>query len=132
MNKNYNYLQILCLSRMTTKTIKRSKKHFSNHGARKTKKQSLQLGGGVFSIEPKTYRNVKYRKSGYEIPILTCLQCKNTVFRHHKIVTDSRLRAAALGEDAQLFGKKNNNFVCYKCGFIMTYSGDITYSSTKA
>lgn len=99
------------------------------NNSKKTKKQK---GGGIFSITPKTYNNVRYGKSGYTIPELTCIQCKHNVFRHHTVVTDSRLRAAVLGEDAQLFGKKNNNFVCFKCGFIMAYSGDITYTSTSS
>ena len=76
--------------------------------SRKTKKQLIHSGGGLFSITPKTYNNVRYGKSGFVTPVLTCLQCKNNIFRHHKVVTDSRLRAAVLGDDAQLFGKKNN------------------------
>jgi hypothetical protein len=114
----------------------KSKKNFSAQGSRKTKKQTNQLenqlGGGLFSITSKTYKNVKYGKSGFIVPVLTCLQCKNTVFRHHKVVTDSRMRAAVLGKYAQILGKKVNNFVCFKCGFIMTYSGDITYTSSSA
>lgn len=93
-----------------------------------TKKYN-QAGGGLFSITPKTYTNVKYGKSDFVTPVLTCLQCKNNVFRHHKVVTESRLRAAVLDND--IFGKKINNFVCFKCGYIMVYSGDITYSSSK-
>ena len=113
------------------------KNKINNYNAKKTKKQSKQskqskhIGGGFFSITPKTYKNIKYGKSGYSIPELTCLQCKNNVFRHHKVVSGSRMRAVMLGEDSQILGKKNNNFVCYKCGFIMAYSGDITYTSNK-
>jgi len=101
------------------KTLKQSKKS----------KQLNQKGSGLFSTTPKTYTNVKYGKSSFVTPVLTCLQCKNNVFRHHKVVTESRMRAAILDND--IFGKKVNNFVCFKCGFTMVYSGDITYSSSK-
>jgi predicted nucleic-acid-binding Zn-ribbon protein len=105
---------------------------FSRKNYKKTQKhtnQQLQKGSGLFSTTPKTYTNVKYGKSGFTTPVLTCLQCKNNVFRHHKVVTESRMRAAVLNDD--FFGKKVNNFVCFKCGFTMVYSGDITYSSSK-
>lgn len=113
-------------------------KKVSKYSSSKTKNKNTntnhtkkQLGAGLFSITPKKYTNIKYGKSGNVTPKLICLQCTNEVFRHHQPVMDSRLRAALLGKNAQLFGQKYNAFVCYKCGFMMNYSGDITYDGEK-
>lgn len=93
------------------------------------KKTKKQTGAGLFSTKPKSYTNIRYGKSGNITPELTCLKCNNNLFKHHKQVTESRVRAAVLGED--VFGKKVNAFTCYNCGFMMYYSGDITYDNNK-
>ena len=111
------------LNKFTNKSNKSYSKKLDN---KKTKKQT---GAGLFSITPKRYTNIKYGKSGNITPELICIQCKNNVFRHHKQVTESRMRAAVLGED--VFGKEVNAFTCYKCGFMMYYSGDITYDNKE-
>jgi hypothetical protein len=103
------------------------KKHITrNRKNNKTKKYS---GGGILSITPKTYINIRYgkTKTNYETPILTCSQCKHNVFRHHKALHNSRIRAIVL--DTDVLDKKYNIFVCNQCGFMMNYSGDITYTS---
>lgn len=100
-----------------------------NNSYKKTKKLKSQKGSGIFSIKPKKYTNIKYGKSDFVTPNLTCLQCKNDVFRHHKALHESRLRAAVLGDN--VLNKKYNIFVCYNCGFMMNYSGDITYDNSK-
>ena len=102
----------LIKNKSVSKTLKKTQKS-------KQSKQSNHIGGGAFTITPKTYTNIKYGKSWYSTPELTCLQCKNNVFRRHKVVSGSRMHALILGEGSQIFGKKNNNFVCYKCEFIM-------------
>ena len=81
----------------------------------------------MFSTDVKKYTNITYGKSKNITPNLTCLQCKNDSFRHHTAVRDSRLKAGILGNTAQVFGNKYNIFTCSQCGFIMNYSGDITY-----
>lgn len=101
-------------------------KKVSKHSSSKTKKQQ---GAGLFKINPKKYTNITYKKSGYVTPKLVCSQCKNEVFRHHKALHNSRLRAFVLNSNA--LDKKYHIFVCYKCGFMMNYSGDITYDGEK-
>ena len=102
-----------------------------NKLSKKTKKnnQSVIAGGGILSITPKTYTNIRYGKSqtNYTTPILTCSQCKHNVFRHHEALHNSRLRAFVL--DSDVFDKKYHIFVCNQCGFMMNYSGDIQYNS---
>jgi hypothetical protein len=115
------------------KVSKKASKRISKKFSKKTKKQTQQqtqqqTGAGIFKIHPKKYNNLKYSKSGYVTPALTCTQCKNDVFRHHKATHGSKLRAVVLNSD--VLDKKYNIFVCYKCGFMMNYSGDITYDST--
>lgn len=105
------------------KHSKKIRKNFS----KKTKKQT---GAGIFSITPKSYMNLTYKKSGYVTPKLTCSQCKHDVFRHHTALHGSRMREFVT--DSDLFDKKYNIFVCYNCGFMMNYSGDISYDNTKA
>jgi predicted nucleic-acid-binding Zn-ribbon protein len=61
---------------------------------------------------------------------MKCLACSNNIFRHHKQSTSSRMRNVVLGEHAGVFGKTVNAFTCYKCGFMMYYSGDISYNSS--
>lgn len=100
-----------------------TKKNLVKPSARKTKKQ---LGGGWATTTPKTYTNLTYKKSGFNISQLQCLQCKNNVFRHHTATYSSRLRSFIT--DTDVLGNKYNIFVCYKCGFMMNYSGDISYS----
>lgn len=101
-------------------------KKVSKHSSSKTKKQQ---GAGLFKINPKKYTNITYKKSSYVTPKLVCSQCKNEVFRHHKALHNSRLRAFVLNSNT--FDKKYHIFVCYKCGFMMNYSGDITYDGEK-
>ena len=110
--------------------IKHSKK-VSKYSSSKTKKTNTkkQLGAGLFSITPKKYTNIKYGKSGNVTPKLICLQCKNEVFRHHQALHNSRLRAIVL--NSNVLDKKYHIFVCYKCGFMMNYSGDITYQGAE-
>lgn len=114
-----------------------TKKNYSKKlgaNARKTKKQNLnkplQAGGGVFKIHPKAYNNIVYKKSGYVTPQLTCLQCHNNLFRRHNATHESKLRDFVLESD--MLSKKYNIFVCYKCGFMMNYSGDISYNSRRS
>jgi len=104
---------------------KKTKKNKSNNN------QIISSGGGVFSITPKKYTNISYGKSktNYITKELTCSQCKDNVFRHHKALHNSRLRAVVL--DSDVLDKKYNIFVCNQCGFMMNYSGDITYTSNK-
>jgi hypothetical protein len=119
--KSSKSLQQLSLDNNSGKTRK----------TRKTKKQSLLSGGGVFAITPKTYTNISYGKSktNYITKELTCSQCKHNIFKHHHALHNSRLRAVVL--DSDVLDKKYNIFVCNQCGFMMNYSGDITYTSSK-
>lgn len=112
-----------------TKTLKKKN---NSHSGKTKKNNTSHIGGSMFSITPKIYTNIKYgkSKSGYEIPELTCLQCKHNVFRHHEALHQSRMRAIMLNTD--VFDKKYNIFVCYQCGFMMNYSGDIKYNSKQA
>jgi len=104
---------------------KKTKKNKSNNN------QIISSGGGVFSITPKKYTNISYGKSktNYITKELTCSQCKDNVFRHHKALHNSRLRAVVL--DSDVLDKKYNIFVCNQCGFMMNYSGSIKYDKTK-
>ena len=95
---------------------------------KKTKKNT-HTGAGLFSINNKTYTNIKYGKckSSYIKNKLVCLQCKYDVFRRHNGLHSSRFRAAILNTD--VFDKSYHIFVCNNCGFMMNYSGDISYNS---
>jgi hypothetical protein len=116
-----------------------TKKNFkpnNNKNNKKTKKNKKQFesnllhsGGGVFKIHPKIYTNIMYKKSGHTIPKLKCLQCNNGVFRRHNATHESKLRDLVMESD--VFSKKYNIFVCYKCGFMMNFSGDISYNSVR-
>jgi hypothetical protein len=115
-----------------------TKKNYSSKlGARKTKRQNLskknmsdQTGGGVFKIHPKAYTNIVYKKSGYNTSRLECLQCHHTIFRRHNATHESKLRDFMIESD--VFSKKYNIFVCNNCGFMMNYSGDISYNSRQS
>jgi predicted nucleic-acid-binding Zn-ribbon protein len=110
-------------------------KKYNTNNKTKTKKnknnnnQIISSGGGVFSITPKIYTNIQYRENNYKTNELTCIQCKNKIFRHHEALHSSRLRAVVL--DSDVFDKKYNIFVCNQCGFMMNYSGNIKYNKTK-
>jgi len=118
-------------SKKSSKSPKQLSLDNNSKKTKKTKKQLLFSGGGVFSITPKTYTNISYGKSktNYITKELTCSQCKHNVFRHHEALHNSRLRAVVL--DSDVLDKKYNIFVCNQCGFMMNYSGDITYTSSK-
>jgi len=106
-------------------------KKVSKYSSSKTKKNNTkkQNGAGLFSIKPKKYTNIKYGKSGNITPNLICLQCKNDLFRHHNALHNSRMRAIMI--NSNVLDKKYNIFICYKCGFMMNYSGDITYQGVE-
>jgi hypothetical protein len=105
----------------------KTKKAFSKKSKTKTKKQN---GSGIFSTDSKQITDIRYGKdtTNHETKKLICLQCTNNIFRHHSGLHKSRMRAFMLESD--LFDKKYNIFVCTRCGFMMNYSGDITYTST--
>jgi hypothetical protein len=112
------------------KSVQKSKKQRqTNKITNKTKKSRKQLGGGFFTTSKGTYKKIRYRKSDYITDVLDCLQCKNTVFRHHTSTMASRTRTLITGGD--FWGKKYNIFVCNKCGFMMDYSGKIKYEYNK-
>jgi predicted nucleic-acid-binding Zn-ribbon protein len=107
-----------------------STKKTNNNLNSKNKKTKKQTGAGLFKIHPKKYTDIVYKKSGYKTATLTCLQCKHNVFRRHNATHESKLRDLML--EADFFSKKYNIFICYQCGFMMNYSGDISYSSDQS
>ena len=118
-------------SKKSSKSLQQLSLDNNSGKTRKTKKQLLLSGGGVFAITPKTYTNISYGKSktNYITKELTCSQCKHNVFKHHHALHNSRLRAVVL--DSDVLDKKYNIFVCTQCGFMMNYSGSIKYDKTK-
>ncbi len=116
---------------VNTRTRKQLNKY--NKKTRKQPKKKIQSGAGVFTINNKIYSNISYRNRENAKPYITnsliCLQCKHNIFRRHDALHSSRLRSFML--DTDVFDKSYNIFVCTRCGFMMNYSGRITYNSTK-
>jgi len=116
---------------VNNRTLKHLNKY--NNKTHKQPQKKIQSGAGVFTTDNKMYSNISYRNRENEKPYITnsliCLQCKHNIFRRHDALHSSRLRSFML--DTDLFDKSYNIFVCTRCGFMMNYSGRITYKSTK-